>query len=395
VRIGIILRVLWPAASPRFAIEEARHLKMLGHRVRLLVCRESEYQFRYDKILQDLGDVKFITKGTTSRLSELINFPTLLSFPKGLRGRESTIDISTLLTLPFFLPRSSYDTILCHDQFAGLSGYVTFKVRGIPYSLYLYETVVFGGVLGVDPRELPLRSRLIYKLTSSIEAEILKEALSVITISQKTAKYVKELLPDQNKVRVVYPGCNPVENPNLERGRYVLVLSRWDKGRKPSFILDIAERVKDAKIIMAGAFTPSHLELEFRREVKARKLLDRVKIISSLSEEIISELYQNALVNLRWGNEGFGMSVLECMANACPVILQKELGASEIVEHSVQGFIVDGLDAEKFASYVSSLLSNPDLARKMGLEAWKLSKKYTWEAHTRKLVEAFEGSLEK
>ncbi|MEM3714435.1 MAG: hypothetical protein QXF82_05745 [Nitrososphaeria archaeon] len=67
MKLGIILRLLWPAAAPRFAIEETRYLRMLGHRSRLIICRESEYRFKYSEILNELIDVKYITRGKLSR----------------------------------------------------------------------------------------------------------------------------------------------------------------------------------------------------------------------------------------------------------------------------------------------------------------------------------------
>ncbi|MEM3480027.1 MAG: glycosyltransferase, partial [Candidatus Bathyarchaeia archaeon] len=93
---------------------------------------------------------------------------------------------------------------------------------------------------------------------------------------------------------------------------------------------------------------------------------------------------------VRWGDEGFGMDILEGMANACPVVLNKKLGASEIVEHGTHGFIVSGFSAEEFACYISLLLENRSLVRKMGIEAWKLSKIYTWEEHAKKLASVLE-----
>jgi len=388
MRIGIILRVLWPAAAPRFAIEETRHLRRLGHDTRLLICRESEYQFKHPGLIRDLNNVKFVTKGKSSRLSELINLPTLFFFPKGVRGKESAIDVSTLLFLSFTLSKSSYDVILCHDQFAGLSGYIASKIHGTPYVVYTHDPISSGSVLGVESKELPLRSKWAHKLACLMEREILGEASQIVTNSRKTAESIKRTLPDfRTKLKIVYPGCNPVSNPNLKRRDYVLALSRWDRGRKLSFVLDIAKKVKKARFVIAGAFTPFQFEAEFREEIKERGLTDRVKVLPNLSEERINELYSNALVTLRWGNEGFGMDVLESAANACPAILQKQLGASEIVQHGANGFVVDRLDADEFAYYILMLLNDEHLARKMGVQAWELSKEFTWEDHATALEE--------
>jgi glycosyltransferase involved in cell wall biosynthesis len=364
-----------------------------------MICRESNYSFKYGEVLGDFSDVKFITKKKLSRLLEIIHSPTLLLItPKGIRGKESTLDLLTLFALPLTLSRSHYDVVICHDQYAGISGYIASKTKNIPYVVYAYEILKYGALDSFKGYGINLStiSRVLYQLLCSVELEIFEGASHVIAISQKTAGYILKLSPHfSDKVRIVYPGCYPVANPITDRENYVLALSRWDGVRNPRFLLDIAQRVKYARFVVAGAFTPHHLELEFRREIKARGLTNRVKVMPNLTQGLIDELYRKAIVNIRWGYEGFGMSVLESMANACPVIVQKELGASEIVKHGINGFVVNGLDPDGFASYISTLLENRVLAKKMGLEAWQSSKIYTWARHAEELEKILKNFIKR
>lgn len=57
MKIGILLRILWPAGAQKIAINEARELIRVGHDVKLYFLRSSEFGYRYDDLLCDLNYV--------------------------------------------------------------------------------------------------------------------------------------------------------------------------------------------------------------------------------------------------------------------------------------------------------------------------------------------------
>jgi glycosyltransferase involved in cell wall biosynthesis len=87
------------------------------------------------------------------------------------------------------------------------------------------------------------------------------------------------------------------------------------------------------------------------------------------------------------------MCVLEAMACSCPVITIKGAGAAEIVQHGIQGFIAERRDPEEYASYISKILENDALSKRMSLEAWKTALSYSWENHARKIANLCENLL--
>jgi L-malate glycosyltransferase len=73
--------------------------------------------------------------------------------------------------------------------------------------------------------------------------------------------------------------------------------------------------------------------------------------------------------------ESFGLAALEAMACEVPVIATKVGGVPEVVEHKVDGFLVEPGDVAGAAKYAIELLSRADRGREMGELARTSAKK--------------------
>jgi L-malate glycosyltransferase len=67
--------------------------------------------------------------------------------------------------------------------------------------------------------------------------------------------------------------------------------------------------------------------------------------------------------------ESFGLAALEAMACEVPVIATNVGGVPEVVEHGVDGFLVEPRDVASAAKYAIEVLSRPDRGRAMGQRA--------------------------
>jgi N-acetyl-alpha-D-glucosaminyl L-malate synthase BshA len=67
--------------------------------------------------------------------------------------------------------------------------------------------------------------------------------------------------------------------------------------------------------------------------------------------------------------ESFGLAALEAMACEVPVIATNVGGVPEVVEHGVDGYLVEPGDVATAARYAIELLSRADRGREMGLRA--------------------------
>ncbi len=86
--------------------------------------------------------------------------------------------------------------------------------------------------------------------------------------------------------------------------------------------------------------------------------------------------------------EGFGITYLE--ANACekPVIGGRSGGVVDAIVDGETGFLVDPLDSSQIARKLILLLSDAELARKLGKQGReRIEREYTWQVITRKMLE--------
>ncbi|EHP68908.1 glycosyltransferase [Metallosphaera yellowstonensis MK1] len=347
----IVLRVLWNGGVARIAVEESRITK-----AKLLVLRESLND--YD--LRDIGVTYLRREGEKGFLTPLFRKITKLYAPQ--RGDEATVDLDLILRSVRLVKGKA----LYHDQFAGISGYLRKLFYGEDYALYLHET------------SLPLMG-LKYSLPRSMEWKILKKAKIIMTNSKWNAETLKEF---GISAEVLYPGCYPDEDVNIEREDIVLAVSMWDAGRRPELYGELARKIK-GKVVMAGSWARKDTMEEFKRKYP------EVTVTGKISEGELNSLYKKASLFIRFGfNErGPGMGVLEAMAHGTPVIVNDGLGGKEFVRNYENGFVVK--DVEEAVEKVNEVLGD-ELRRKMIYSAWETAKEYSWYKHGERLIELME-----
>jgi phosphatidyl-myo-inositol dimannoside synthase len=87
-----------------------------------------------------------------------------------------------------------------------------------------------------------------------------------------------------------------------------------------------------------------------------------------------------------WDVEGLGIVFLEGSATGLPVIVGDSGGAIDAVLDGETGYLVNGTNTSEIAQRISYLISNPDVAKRMG-EAGRnwVSQEWTWDQNFKKL----------
>ncbi|MCG6533232.1 MAG: glycosyltransferase family 4 protein, partial [Syntrophales bacterium LBB04] len=90
----------------------------------------------------------------------------------------------------------------------------------------------------------------------------------------------------------------------------------------------------------------------------------------------------------------FGLVVLEAMAASLPVVISGNVGAKDVVQEGVNGFVItDTTDAGGIAAKISLLL-DASIRAKMGEEALRTARENTWDAVADKVIQVYEEIIQ-
>ena len=88
-------------------------------------------------------------------------------------------------------------------------------------------------------------------------------------------------------------------------------------------------------------------------------------------------------------HETFGLTALEAMACGTPVVASDAGGLRELVHHGETGLLCEPGDAGALAEALDALLSDPSLARRMGVAGVARAQRFTWDASAARLAAVY------
>jgi len=92
--------------------------------------------------------------------------------------------------------------------------------------------------------------------------------------------------------------------------------------------------------------------------------------------------------------EPFGLTVVEAMASALPVITSRLAGAADYIVDGVSGLLLDTPEnPEEMASKTALLLSDRELRETMGKRAREVAETLSWDEVARRTLDAYNGSM--
>lgn len=257
---------------------------------------------------------------------------------------------------------------------------------GLPYSVLVHGMEVTPGYsITVKPKGGP---------------QGVRGAARVFANSHFTAEVVRSLGVPDERVKVIHPGVDPVEfqpatageteRRRLGLGGRKVVLSvcrlvrRKGVDRSIEAMARVARSVPEAIYVIAGDGA-DRLYLE---DLAAEQgMRERVRFLGSVAREELRALYRACDCflmpsrQLPGGDvEGFGIVFLEANASGKPVVAGRSGGIPDAVQDGVTGFLVDPEDPEAIAQAVTRLLTDTDLARRMGSAGRRrVEQRFNWQ----------------
>ncbi len=132
----------------------------------------------------------------------------------------------------------------------------------------------------------------------------------------------------------------------------------------------LRKRGIDAKLHICGASDgrkQAYLDL-IQSLIDEFNLQDHVKLLGSVSEEVVRDELQSAHVFcLASHKEPLGVATMEAMSMEIPVIVTRSEGVTEMVESTVDGLLVQPHSPGEFVDRICELLDDPTEARRLGM----------------------------
>lgn len=250
----------------------------------------------------------------------------------------------------------NFDLIHAHDWMTYLAGIAVADLTRRPLVVHVHSTEFDRSGPHVDQR--------IYE----IERAGMHRATRAICVSHLTRNIVlRHYGVDPRKVEVVYNaiddnGAEPKQElPPIQRDeKIVLFLGRITMQKGPEYFLAAAKRVLEVidnvRFIMAGSGDMVRRMIELANQMG---IGDRVLFTGFLRGDDVRRVFRMAdLYVMPSVSEPFGIAPLEALAHDVPVLISKQSGVSEVLQHALK---VDFWDVNEMANKIVAVLRHPPL----------------------------------
>ncbi len=248
-----------------------------------------------------------------------------------------------------------FDVIHAHDWMTYPAGAAVAEMSGKPLVVHVHST------------EFDRSGEHVNQAIYDIERDGLHRADKIIAVSQFTRGIVISrygIRPD--KVEVVYNGVERNGGWSLgdmtirHEEKIVLFLGRITMQKGPEYFLQAAKRVlgvmDNVKFVMAGSGDMMHRAVELAASLG---IGHKVLFTGFLRGDDVRRIYQMAdLYVMPSVSEPFGIAPLEALDNDVPVIISKQSGVSEVLQHALK---VDFWDIDEMANKIVAVLRYPPL----------------------------------
>ncbi|MFH1707534.1 MAG: glycosyltransferase family 4 protein [Planctomycetota bacterium] len=315
-------------------------------------------------------------------------------------GRTTTVTVSTEFTgaygpdlmseivryalIGHMLGKSeSFDVIHAHDWLTILAGIEAKRASGKPLIVHMHAL------------EFDRSGDNVNQAVYDLERRGMEAADLVIAVSYYTRDLiVKRYGIPESKIRVVHNAVTKektIERLHIKKNldeKIVLFLGRITFQKGPEYFVEAArrviERVPGVRFVMAGTGDMFRRMVEHMAALRLGKYFHFTGFLKGTEVErmfAMSDLYVMPSVS-----EPFGITPLEAILYDVPVIVSKQSGVAEVLDHAIK---VDFWDTEKLADKIIAILSQPALARQIAAANSRQIEGIKWEIAADKVIAAY------
>jgi len=226
----------------------------------------------------------------------------------------------------------------------------------------------------------PISAIMIHRRAVKLKAKI---AVSVAAL-RYTKKWVRgdyEVIPNGIDLERFSPAVPPLHQ-FLDGKLNILFVGRLESRKGLIYLLKAFYRIKsyrsECRLIIVGPGT--RLRKKYEKWVKSRNLND-VVFVGGVSQEELPRYYKTADIfcSPATGRESFGIVLLEAMASGKPVVASSIEGYRCVITNGIEGILVPPKNEKKLEQALLTLISDPEMRRKMGENGLRKAQEYSWE----------------
>ena len=279
-----------------------------------------------------------------------------------------------------------FDIIHAHDWLTYRAGIAAKRVSGKPLVVHIHATEY-------DRSGENNRNDIVYNM----EREGMSAADTVCAVSDLTRNIVIEKYGiDANKVytlhNAVVPSDKKVTRDKFVKEKIVTFLGRVTFQKGPDYFVETAKLVLDkdpnVRFVLAG---DGDMMQHIITRVAELGISDRFHFTGFLRGDDIDKMFGMSDVYVMPSiSEPFGISPLEAMRAKVPVVISKQSGVAEVLQHAIK---VDFWDINATADAIYGLLHYPALSNLFSVKGAEEVNNLKWENVAKKLKVIYEKTL--
>lgn len=287
----------------------------------------------------------------------------------------------------FIASNHTFDVIHAHDWLAYPAGIEAKRVSGKPLVIHVHATDFdrSGGSVNQD----------VY----AIEKRGMDTADKIITVSNLTKKIVIEKYGiNPEKVITVYNAVEPYKKINTTsrnkgfKEKIVTFLGRITLQKGPEYFIEAAnlvlQKMDNVRFVMAGNGDMMHQMISRAAKLK---ISDKFHFTGFLKgDDVYQMLGMSDVYIMPSVSEPFGISPLEAMQIGVPVIISKQSGVSEILNHAIK---IDFWDVQAMADAIHGILKYSSLSKELAHYGKKESINLSWSDSAFKVKQVYQSAI--
>ncbi len=322
-----------------------------------------------------------------SKLLIQSSFSGKLSFSGGY-GQDLFQEIANYAVIASIIAyKRQFDIIHAHDWLTYPAGIAAKLISGKPLVVHVHATDFDRSGGNVNPG--------VYE----IEKAGMEMADKVIAVSNLTRNIIIEkygINPD--KVVTVHNAVEPLADRELKKAersindKIVTFLGRVTMQKGPEYFIEAAhlvlQKMKNVRFVMAGS---GDMLNRMIWRVATLKIGDRFHFTGFLKGDDVQHMFSLSDVYVMPSiSEPFGISPLEAMQSNVPVIISRQSGVSEILQHAIK---VDFWDTQAMADAIYGILKYDGLPNMFKKHARNEVDSLKWEEAAEKVKNIYQSLL--